>query len=184
MVIGSRKIVSLAISGQCCSGKSTLCRIISGKLGWIHVDIGNEFRKLAELEGLEIERFGAVPDTLLRQIDEKILQHMKNETNTVWDGRLACYLARNNDRVFKVYCVAQLEIRIERAAFRDEISPRKAKQRILARDNEEANVFKRLYDLSTPYDPKWVDLLIDTSADSPATLSNTILKVLYSKAMG
>lgn len=58
---------SLAVSGQCCSGKSTLCRVLSKKLNWTHVDVGNEFRKIAKIKGYRNREVWDHPDKLLRQ---------------------------------------------------------------------------------------------------------------------
>ncbi len=169
---------SLSVSGQCCSGKSTLCKILSKKLNWAHVNVGNEYRKIARLKGLEIEKFGSIPDILLRQIDDQIHQRIQTETNIIWDGRLACYLARDNMKIFKVYCLADLDIRAERAANRDKMPLEKAKRKVLTRDVEEANVFKRLYNISTQYNLKWVDLRLNTSSNSPEELANIIIRAL------
>lgn len=170
---------SLAVSGQCCSGKSTLCKILSKKLNWTHVNVGNEYRKIARLKGLEIEKFGSIPDTLLRQIDDQIRQRIRNETNTIWDGRLVCFLAHDNMKVFKVYCVADLDVRAMRSGNRDKMPFEKAKRKVLTRDVEEADVFKRLYSILNPYNSKWVNLRLDTSSNSPEELANIVIQALH-----
>jgi len=169
---------SLAVSGNCSSGKSTLCRTLSRRLDWKHVDVGNEFRRLSELKGLRIEEFGSIPDSLLCQIDDRIQDRLKAEVNVIWDGRLACYLARNVPNIFKVYCVANLGIRTERLAKRNRISLTEARRKVLTRDIEEADVFKRLYGISDPYSKKWVDLRLDTTSSSPKELANMVLRGL------
>ena len=83
------KCHSLAISGECSSGKSSICKRLSQNLGWVHVNIGMEFRKLTSNEGLDIEQFGKIPNNLLRRVDRKILARMRSEINRIWDGRLA-----------------------------------------------------------------------------------------------
>jgi len=173
---------SLAVSGQCCAGKSTLCRILSKKLKWKHVDVGSEFRKIAKLQGLRIEEFGSIPDEILRNIDDQICHGIETKEYTIWDGRLTCYLARDKTMVFKVYCTANLDIRANRAANRDNISIEEAKKNVLARDAEEARVFKRLYGFSDPYDPKWANLYLDTSSDSPEELANIVIQMLRTLA--
>jgi len=173
-----RHLTSLAVSGQCCSGKSTLCRILSKKLDWEHVDIGNEIRKLAELHGLDITCFGSIPDVLLRQIDKQIEDRIRTETKVIWDGRLACYLARDNVKAFKIYCIASLDVRAKRSARRDRTTFREAKTIVLRRDAEEARVFDRLYGLSNSFNPKWINLRVDTSSSSPEVLSNKIMNML------
>lgn len=169
---------SLAVSGECSSGKSTLCRTLSQRLNWAHVDVGNEFRKIADIRGLRIEEFGSIPDPLLRQIDDQIRNRIQTEANVIWDGRLACFLARDNMKVFKLYCVASLDVRANRLANRNKISFEEARRKVLARDSEEADVFKRLYGVSHPYSKKWVNLRLDTSHSSPEELANVVLRTL------
>ena len=173
---------SLAVSGECSSGKSTLCRILSQRLNWKHVDVGNEFRKISELRGLKIEKFGSIPDPLLLEIDDRIQHDIKTEVNVVWDGRLTCYLARHIPKIFKVYCVAELDVRAERSASRNKISFEEARRNVLVRDTEEAGVFKRLYGISNPYNPEWVSLWLDTSAKSPEELADIVLLSLSAGA--
>lgn len=169
---------SLAISGECSSGKSTLCRTLSQRLNWEHVDVGGEFRKICELRGLKIEEFGSIPDPLLRQIDDQIQRRIKTEVNMVWDGRLTCYLARNIMKIYKVYCLADLKVRAERLAGRDKAPLKEARRNVLARDAEEVDVFKRLYGILNPYSKKWVHLRLDTSRESPRELADTVLGAL------
>lgn len=169
---------SLAISGQCCSGKSTLCKVLSQKLNWTHVDVGNEFRTIAKSKGLEIERFGSVSDKLLCQIDDQMRQRIQTEEKTIWDGRLTCYLAHSNRKVFKVYCVADLDIRADRCANRDKMTFEKAKRKVLVRDNEEANVFRRLYGFSNPFNIEWVNLKLNASSKSSEELASIVIKAL------
>lgn len=170
---------SLAVSGQCSSGKSTLCKILSKSLNWKHVDVGNEFRKIAKYEGLEIEKFGSISDELLRHIDEQIRQRIQTEENMIWDGRLTCYFTRSNGKVFKVYCMADLPIRAGRCANRDKMNFEEATRKVLARDKEEASVFRRLYGFSNPFSTEWMNLKLDTSAKSSEVLANMVMQALH-----
>jgi|GEM_PF-2152014 len=169
---------SLAVSGECSAGKSTLCEILSRRFSWIHIDVGSEFRKIAKLEGLRIEEFGSIPDPLLRQIDNQVKQRVETEENRIWDGRLVCFLAHNCSNIFKVYCVANLDVRAQRSANRNRLSFQEAKSRVLARDNEEAKVFRRLYCLPHPCSREWVNLRLDTSTDSPRELADEVVRAL------
>lgn len=170
---------SLAVSGQCCSGKSTLCKTLSKKLNWAHVDVGSEFRKIAQTKGIVIERFGSITDELLRQVDDQIRQRIQTEVNMIWDGRLTCYLAHSNNRIFKLYCIADLDVRAERCACRDKIPFEEAERKVLARDKEEADVFRRLYGFSNPYNPEWVNLQLNTSSKSSEGLASIVMKALH-----
>lgn len=168
---------AIAVSGQSCSGKSTICKLLGEKLAWKHVDIGSEFRKLAANNHLEIENFGSIPDNHLREIDLQISQRICTEHCVVWDGRLACYLSRKIQGVFKVYCGAPIEVRSQRLASREGISVEIAKAKIERRDLEEKEVFERLYSLSDPFNAEWTDLKIST-LKSPEFLVEEVLNQL------
>ena len=83
-------ITSLAISGQCSSGKSTVSKLLAKKLGWNNVNIGNEFKRIAAEQGLPIEHFGSIPEKVLRAIDSQNEERIITERNVIWDGRLTC----------------------------------------------------------------------------------------------
>ena len=168
---------SIAISGQACSGKSTICKFLEEKTGWKHVDVGGEFRKLAVNCHLEIEQFGSIPETSLRKVDQEIAQRIAKEFNKIWDGRLVCYLSQPIDSVFKVYCTAPMEVRAERLSLRERISIADASRKIMKRDLEEKEVFQSLYSLSDPYNSKWVDLQLNT-VGSPVSLLDQVMKFL------
>ena len=172
------KILGIALSGQCSTGKSTLGRLLAEKLEWNYVDVGSEYKKIAKSLNLKIENFGSIPEEQLRQIDDKIKQRMEFEFETIWDSRLSCYLARNNLLIFKIYCVANLSVRAQRTSLRDSITLEEAKQKVLNRDKEETSVFKRLYTISDVYNKKWVDLTLDTSTKTPEGLVDEILNIL------
>lgn len=167
---------SIAVSGQACSGKSTICKLLAELLRWQHVNIGTEIRKLANIYGFEIENFGSIPPNKLRKVDQEIIQRIHKEPHVIWDGRLACYLSRDIPSCFRIFCTLPIKERSKRLAKRENILLTTAEERITNRDIEENNVFKRLYGLSSPCDSKWINLIIDTS-DS----SNQIIKQILEK---
>ena len=168
---------AIAVSGESCTGKSTLSRTLAAKLSWTHFDIGAEFRRLSHLYQLEIEHFGSIPEIPLRLIDEQISKRILTETKTIWDGRLACYLSKDFANVLRIYCTAPIGIRHERLSTREKISLSDAKTRIENRDIEERDVFQRLYSLSNPYNPDWIHLKIE-SIESVELLTERILRIL------
>ena len=169
------KYVSLALSGSNSTGKTTLCEVLSNKLGWNHVTVGQEFRRLANEYNLKIEDFGSIPDKILRQVDVIMRERMTNEQKTIWDGRLSCFLARDHKEIYKVLCTASLEVRAHRSSERENISLTEAKQLILNREIEERQVFNRLYGLDNPFDEIWIDLIVDTSRNTPEELAYIVL---------
>jgi len=172
------KITSIAISGQNSTGKTTLCTVLSKRLQWNHVKIGQVFRGLAKKYNLEIEQFGSVPDDFLMEVDSEMQKRMASETSIIWDGRLSCFYARDRVDIFKIFCKADLEVRSYRASVRDKVTIDVAKGQILSREEEEKRVFTRLYNLEDPYDKQWIDLEVDTSTNTPEEIADFILTII------
>jgi len=168
-------ITNIAISGPNNSGKTTICNLLSQELGWEHIKIGEEFRKLTDQYNLDIEDFGSIPDEQLMHIDEMMKQRMRKDTHLIWDGRLSCFLAKERQDIFKILCTADFETRVQRASNRMKLDLYKAKIRINQREREENEVFKRLYQLDDPFMASWFDLTIDTSDCTPEQAVDEIL---------
>ena len=167
---------SIAVSGKCSTGKTTLCENIANIIHWKHIDIGSEFKRLSKEYNLTIEKFGSLPDAILRSIDDRLKERMNKEYGIIWDSRLSCYLAKDNPHIFKVYCYVDLKTRINRTMQRDNISFDEANIKINLRDKEELNVFRRLYNLDNFYSKKWINYKIDTSKDDPITLAKKVIE--------
>ena len=168
----------MAVSGSNSTGKTTLCKVLSMRLNWKHVTVGGEIRKLAEEFNFNIEEFGSLPDEILIEVDNRMRERMTTEKNTIWDSRLSCYLSKDFDKIFKVLCVANINVRTLRSSKRDKISVDDARKLIYKRESEESAVFKRLYGLSNPFNEKWMDLIIDTSYLTPEELAQKVITVL------
>ena len=74
-------ISSLAVSGQCSSGKSTLSQLLAQKFSWNYINVGEEVKRLATERGLPIEKFGLLPEDVLRGIDIINGERIKSEKN-------------------------------------------------------------------------------------------------------
>lgn len=172
------KISAIAISGANGTGKTTLCSVLSDRLRWKHVNIGQEFRRITEGFKLDIKDFGSVPDDVLQKVDLIMEEKMDEEEHVIYDGRLSCYLARNRPNIFKILCKANLDVRVERTSTRDNITIEEAKKRIQAREVEEREVFKRLYNLENPFDLQCIDLVVDASEKNPEELVNEIFDAI------
>lgn len=166
------------MSGANGTGKTTLCSVLSARLRWKHVKIGEEFRRIAEEFKLDIKDFGSVPDDVLHKVDLIMEEKMAVEKQVVYDGRLSCYLARNRPNIFKILCRANLDVRVERTSIRDNMTIEEAKKQIKAREVEEKKVFKRLYELENPFDLQWIDLVVDSSDKTPEALVSEIIAAI------
>ena len=66
----------LTISGEIGSGKSTIARLASTKLGYSYVSGGDIFRDLAKEKGMTVDEFGALAEkeeNIDRDLDRLLL---------------------------------------------------------------------------------------------------------------
>ena len=178
MTFPRREISSIAISGQACSGKTTLATLLAKDMRWNHVNVGQIFRDLVRDSGLLVEDFGSLDDASLRQVDEEMQLRMKTTFHCVWEGRLTAWLAKSLPHVMTIYCYADDTTRANRCAKRESLSLEDALGQISKRDEEERLVFKRLYDISSVQKEASFDLTIDTSSNSPHGLLEQVKRHL------
>lgn len=78
-----------------------------------------------------------MPDAVHRKFDAWQLEFLRTETGLVVEGRLAGWLARELDDVFRVFCTAPLAKRGERYARRERVSTAQALVEIEHRDTRD-----------------------------------------------
>jgi predicted cytidylate kinase len=180
MKFGERTISSISVGGLVCSGKTTLANLLAKEFGWTHINSGERVRTLVQESGLPIEKFGSLDDIALRIVDDKITREMAAKDLCIWEGRLTPWLSRQFPNYLRIYCVASQDVRAHRYAKREDIDITKASQLIHKREEEEANVFNRLYGLTDLLASSALDLTLDTSKRTADLLLSEIQSRLYS----
>ncbi|MCZ7391893.1 MAG: AAA family ATPase, partial [Candidatus Methanoperedens sp.] len=125
----------ITISGTPGSGKSTLSRLLSSRLGMELVSVGDIFRKQAQDRCMSLEEFGLLAksdEDIDRMLDEEQKKIAKEKENLILEGRLSGFLV---DAYLKVWLKAPVEVRAERIARREEKPVAKAKAE--TKDREE-----------------------------------------------
>jgi len=172
------------MSGKAGSGKGTVSKILSEKLWYTYISIGNMKRHIATDMGLTISEFNALwelPENR-EKFDLKYEEYQKNldvNSKVILDSRLGFYCQQ---KAFKVY----LDVSDEEAARRifgdkervwDAYNSLQAVQSATAKRNEDdIKRYKELYNIDLS-DKKNFDLVVDTDWKTPQNVTDEIILV-------
>lgn len=168
---------NIAVSGKnIASGSSTLAKLLAEKLGWQFSSVGDLMRQHCQEIGWPIERYHEIPDEMDREIDKKAKERLEKEEGIVHEGWLAGWLARDLPQVFRILCVAPLEVRIKRFTQREGESLASARKKVLFRDKTTVEKHQRLYGVKDQFDPHYFNLIIETNKMTPEEEVELVLK--------
>jgi len=163
----------ITISGPPGSGKSTLSKILSVKLGLELVSMGDIFRKCAEDRCMSLEEFGQIAkcnEKIDHEIDEMQKKIADEKDDIMIEGRLSGFLVDAN---LKVWLKAPLEIRAQRIAKRESKQVEKAMAETSEREECERERYLKYYDIDIN-DLSVYDIILDSSKWSPEELSGIV----------
>lgn len=172
------KYKNIAISGDIGTGKSTLARLLSEKLNWKYISAGNYFRDWYKSQGMDVSKVYGIPEEEDRKMEADFQKDMLEKEDTVFESRLAGWLARDYPETLKVLCVVSPEEAFKRVANRDSVSEVEAKSLSEKRAKDLVDKFNNLYGVSDFLDPKYFDLIIDTTDLSPEEVLKKVLDKL------
>jgi CMP/dCMP kinase len=172
------KYKNIAISGDIGTGKSTLSKLLAEKLGWEYISAGNFFRDWYKAQGMEVSKVYGIPEEEDRKMEESFKQKMQENSNTIFESRLAGWLAKDYPETLKVLCVVEEETGFKRVAKRDSVSKEDAQKLSLQRSKDLREKFQKLYGVSDFLDSKYFDLVIDTTNLSPEKVLQKVLEKL------
>ncbi|MCR8432952.1 MAG: cytidylate kinase family protein [Crenarchaeota archaeon] len=163
----SKKIVIL-FSGPHASGKTTVAKAISEKLGLRYFSTGELFRKKAKELGMSLIEFTKYVDEH-PEVDYEIDSIAKEEIkkgDVVLDSQLAYFFAKeiNDPDIIKISIMlhAPLKTRIERLMERENLTYDEAAKELSVREKREYTRFKRLYNVDL-WRPDDFDVIVNTS---------------------
>jgi predicted cytidylate kinase len=175
------KYKNIAISGDIGTGKSTLARLLSEKLNWQYVSAGNYFRDWYKSQGMDVSKVYGIPEEEDRKMEADFQKDMLEKENTVFESRLAGWLARDYKQTLKVLCVVEDNEAYKRVAGRDSVSEEEAKTLSIQRAKDLVDKFNKLYGVSDFLDAKYFDLIIDTTNLKPEEVLKKVLEKLDHK---
>ncbi|MBU3965803.1 MAG: AAA family ATPase [Euryarchaeota archaeon] len=169
--------MKITISGPPGSGKSTLSKMLSVKLGLELISMGDIFRKLASDRCMSLDEFGTLAkcnDEIDRKLDEEQKKVAKEKDNIILEGRLSGFLVEAD---LKVWLKAPLEIRAERIAKRENKSVSSAIKETSEREECERVRYLNYYDIDIR-DLSVYDIVIDSTKLSPEEICEIVGKAV------
>jgi predicted cytidylate kinase len=170
-------MVTITVSGNPGSGKSTVAKILEKKIGIKYVYSGMIFREMAKKYNMSLEDFGKYCEEnsiIDKELDDKQIEILR-KGNVILEGRLAGWLAHlYNIPAFKVAVIADLETRAQRIIKREKGSVEKRKKEILERERSEVLRYKNYYDINLK-DTSIYDLVIDSGDKTPEEIVDIII---------
>lgn len=167
---------NIAISGDIGTGKSTLARLLAQKLNWDYISAGNYFREWYASQGMDVSKVYGIPEEEDRKMEADFKKEMQEKTNTIFESRLAGWLAKDYPETLKVLCVVDESEAYRRVAKRDSISLEEAQRLSKQRAQDLVDKFNKLYGVSDYLDPKYFDLVIDTTNLNPDQVLEKVLE--------
>ena len=156
----------MIISGQRDVGKTTLIWSLEKKLNWPMFSVSQYLRDFHKVEGLQRKSQTELAkyDLILGQdIDNRIAELLKSEHRVIIESRVFHFVKESWLGVLKVLLTASDEVRVNRNAFREGIDVSKSRQRLLMKEDAWMQKMANQYGFSDFFEPKYFDLVIDTS---------------------
>jgi len=156
-----KKGITITISGQSGSGKSTIADAIAKTFHLKHVNVGDIFRNIAKKRNLQLETFAKVRSKKIDlEADEKTLELAK-KGNVLLNGRLTAWVAGDNADV-RIFVDCDINVRAKRVAERDKKTVLQAKKDLIKRDKSDAKAYKKVYGINVA-DKRIYDVIIDNT---------------------
>lgn len=178
----------ITIAGSLGSGKSSTAKMVAEILGYTHASGGDFMRAIASERGMSLEELGKLAETDT-SIDEALDEQNKKigkKNNIVIDSRLGFHFIPKS---FKVLLVLDSHIAAERILLDSKVNPNRHKEAnnefdtveniansITQRLESERKRYKELYGIEDHRDPKYFNLIIDTSKYPLEDVSSQIVE--------
>ncbi|VYU46266.1 AAA family ATPase [Clostridium paraputrificum] len=170
--------VSIAITGDLGSGKSTVSRLVSEILGFNLVSMGTMFREEARDRNMSVNELTELYESTGADLDfdQRLIPYRKY-ANIVFDARLAWLMV---PETFKVYISVTEDEGIRRILGDNRdvekfTSFEEAKENVLKRRESEIKRYNKLYNIDYLNESNY-DLIIDSSNVSPQDLAIKIIE--------
>src|SRR3990167_7172714 len=166
---------SIAISGPIASGSTTTAKLLAKKLKIPYKVAGDFFRQYMQKHNIPLPEKEKVPDDIERKVDSELTDLITQDKPIIIDGLYIAYFSRNMSHVLKVLLTCDENVRIKRALERIHTHKETAED-VKKRDAAHDAKFRKLYADENFLDPKFFDLVIDTTKTKPEEVSEKILE--------
>lgn len=169
------KYASITISGPVASGTTTAAKALAEKFSLPYKSTGAFFRQYMLENNIPLPNKEAVPNDVERQVDAEFTNLLKDSPGVVVDSLYAGYFTRDMPHVLKVLLTADEDVRIKRALLRIHTHKETAED-VKRRDQTHDIKFRKLYANENFLDPKFFDLVIDTTNTPAQKVVETVAK--------
>lgn len=166
---------SITVSGPIASGTSTTAKMLAEKLNLEYHSAGDFFRKYMAEHNIPLPNKEEVPDDIERKVDQELTNLMASQKPVVIDGLYASYFAREMPHVLRVLLTAAENVRIVRAVTRQH-THEETDDDVRKRDKAHDLKFRKLYADENFLDPKFFNIVIDTTNTNPEEVVDQISK--------
>lgn len=175
------KYRAVTVSGPICSGKSILFKSLPQKLNWPSYSASQFFRDWCREHNVPLFAANLRPESLTREIDQGTRAKLLQEKNIILEGWLAGYMGQGIEGVLKILLTCGDKERIRRFAQRENVSLEKAQEEIQKREKNLFEKWADVYGRDDFFDPKYYDLVIDTTYLKPEEISNLVVEKIGEK---
>lgn len=165
---------SITLSGQIASGTSTTGKTLAQKLNLKYESAGDFFRNYAMENNIPLHDKSQIPDDLDQKIDQE-LTALAQKGGVVVDAHYIGYFTREMPNVLRVLLTCDYETRINRALSRTH-THQETEEEINLREEGLDKKFRKLYAQDNFLDPKFFDLVIDTTNTTVGEVAERISK--------
>ncbi len=176
---------AIIISGKPAAGKTTVARIIAGRLHIKAIGGGDILKEMAiergynahgdewwdSKEGIEFLMERKKNPDFDNEADKKLIKKI-DEGDIVVTSYTAAWISKKG---FKVWLDGTEKTRAERMVKRDNTEMSESMKVVKIRDIENFNVYKKIYNIDFGKDKTPFDLIIDTNSKRPEEVAEIIL---------
>jgi cytidylate kinase len=169
----------IILSGKRACGKTTLFWDLQKLLNWPTFSVSLFLRDYIHRFNLRDteEVFSKSPE-ISRDIDTRVEQLLESAHKVIIDTRLYGYIDRPFPDTLKVLLTARNEVRIKRAAFREQTTIEVQQSRLIKKEEEWIHRMEVMYGRTDLFDPIHYDLVVDTSDLTPQQILVKLSEVL------
>ena len=171
---------SIVLSGPVAAGTTTAAKTLAAKLNLEYHSAGDFFRKYMQDHNIPLPNKEEIPDDVERDLDKNLADLLESKKPIVVDGLYQAYFAKDMPHVLKVLLTADEDVRIKRAIERVHTHAETAED-VKKRDRAHDLKFRKLYADENFLDPKFFDLVIDTTNTEQKEVADRVLRKFSTK---
>ena len=173
---------SIAISGQIAAGSTTTARALAEKLNLEYHSAGDFFRKYFLEHNIPLYAKDQIPDEIDQKVDKQLTE-LAQKGGVVIEADYIGYFTRNIPHVLRVLLACDENERVRRAVSRVHTHKETAEE-IKKRQEEIIKKFHKIYSKEDFLNPKFFDLVIDTTNTPPEEVVTNISNKFREKSAG